>query len=184
MSRNQHKWQVGGEPEKKMETKKIVMGVLIKAILCIGAASAYDASNPFTCDIRWVVPSDTTFSVSWPGGESSVDFDDNLTAVTQSGVQPDSQNNATNTPIINITNDGNQALNFTCNLTTAKPAWAVIKVNNETSYTGATAFDTTAVIVNASVAVGETTDMYLWTDVTSATPGTTERTLQINSVAA
>jgi len=167
-----------------MKTKKIIMGALIAAILYAGMASAYDANTPWTGLVRWVVPSDTTFSITFAGSEDSVDFDDNLTAQTQSGVQPDSQNNATSTPIIVISNDGNQALNFTCNLTATKPDWAVIKVNNETSYTGATTFDTDAVTVNASVAVGDDTDMYLWTDVTSATQGTTTRSLQINSAAA
>jgi len=169
-----------------METKKInkiVVGLVIAMVisgLC-GIVGAYDASTPWTETVRWIVPSDTTFSVVFAGAESQVDFDDNLTSNTQSGVQPDSQNNATSTPIITISNDGNQVLAFTCNLTAAKPTWAVIKVNNETSYTGATSFNTSAVTVNASVAIGQDTDMYLWTDVTSATPGTTERTLQINS---
>jgi len=170
-----------------MEVKnKIIVGLVIAVIVSGlgGIVSAYDAGTPWTGTVRWIVPSDTSFSIVFAGAETQVDFDDNLTAQTQSGVQPDSQNNATSTPIIVVSNDGNQALNFTCNLTAAKPTWAVIKVNNETSYTGATSFDTSAVTVNASVAIGNDTDMYLWTDVTSATQGTTSRTLQINSATA
>ena len=166
-----------------MEINKIVVGLIIAVALC-GVASAFDANTPWTGTVQWVVPSDTTFSITWASGETQVDFDDNLTSQTQSGVQPDGQNNATSTPIITIDNDGNQALNFTCNLTAAKPTWAVIKTNNETSYSGATTFDTSAVTVNASVAIAQSTDMYLWTDVTSAVQGSTSRTLQINSATA
>lgn len=166
-----------------MKTNKIIVGLIIAIALC-GVASAYDANTPWTGTVQWVVPSDTTFSINFAGAETQVDFDDNLASQTQSGVQPDSQNNATSTPIITIDNDGNQALQFTCNLTAAKPSWAVIKVNNETSYTGASTFDTSAVTVNASVSIGQSTDMYLWTDVTSATQGSTTRTLQINSATA
>ena len=73
-----------------MRTRKIVVGLLVVLALgaMTGAASAYDASDPWTCVIKWVVPSDTSFSVTFPGGEGSVDFDDSLTSCTQSGVQP------------------------------------------------------------------------------------------------
>jgi len=166
-----------------MKNKILVAGLIVAMVLgAVGSAAAvYDASTPWTGTVKWIVPSDTAFSITFAGGESTIDFDNNLTSQTQSGVQPDSQNNATSTPIITITNDGNLNLNFTCNLTATKPDWAVIKQNNETSYTGATTFDTTAVVVNASVPASQSTSMYIWTDVTSAPAGTTERTLQINS---
>lgn len=168
-----------------MRTGKIVVGLLV--VLALGAiagvASALDASTPYTGDIRWVVPSDSSFSVTFAGSEDSVDFDDSLSSCTQSGVQPDSQNNATSTPIITITNTGNVNLNFTCNLTSAKPSWAVLKVSNTTSYADATDFDTTAVLINATVSSGQSTPMYIWTDVTDASEGTTGKTLQINSEA-
>jgi hypothetical protein len=168
-----------------MRTGKIVVGLLVVLALgaIAGAASASDASNPWTGMIRWVVPSDTSFDVSFPGGATEVVFDDNLTNRTQSGVQPDSQNNATNAPIIEITNSGNANLNFTCNLTSAKPTWAVLKVSNTTSYADATEFNTTAVLINATVPSGQSTPMYIWTDVTDAPAGTIEGTLQINSEA-
>lgn len=170
-----------------MRISKIFVGILIATIVMasgIGAVSAYDASTPYECTLQWIVPSDTVFSISFAGSEFSVDFDTNLNSATQSGVQPDGQNNATNTPIITISNDGNVALNFTCNLTEAKPAWATLKVNNETSYTGATSFNTTQVVINSSVAIGQDTDMYIWTDVSSATQGITGRTLRISSASA
>jgi len=169
-----------------MRTGKIVVvGLLV--VLALGAiagvASALDASTPYTGDIKWVVPSDTSFTVSFAGAETSVDFDTDLTGCTQSGVQPNSQNNATSTPIITITNTGNVNLNFTCNLTDAKPSWAVLKVSNTTSYADATDFDTTAVLINATVSSGQSTPMYIWTDVTDAAQGTETKTLQINSEA-
>lgn len=163
---------------------KLIVGLLITIVVCgAGVVGAYDASSPWSGTVRWLVPEDTTFSVLWAAGESTIDFDDSLTSKTQSGVQPDGQDNTTNTPILNVTNDGNVVLNITCNLNATKPAWAVLKVNNETSYAAATVFDTNATraIVNATLAVGDTTDLYLWTDVTNADSGTTTRYLWINS---
>lgn len=168
-----------------MNTKRKIVVASIVAVMAMGMlfpmVSAYDASNAYTCTIQWEVPSDSTFSIAFAGAESSVDFDDNLTSGTQLGVQPDSQNNETSTPIITISNDGNVVLNFTCNLTAAKPAWATLKVNNETTYADATTFDEAAVTVNATVAIGQDTDMYIWTDVSSAAGGNIQRTLQINA---
>jgi hypothetical protein len=168
-----------------MRTGKIVVGLLVVLALgaMAGAASAYDANTPWTGDIKWVVPSDTSFTVTFAGGEDSVDFDNSLSSCTQSGVQPDSQDNTTSTPIITITNAGNKDLNFTCNLTSTIPSWAVLKVSNTTSYADATDFDTTAVLINATVSSGQSTPMYIWTDVTGADEGTTIKTLQINTEA-
>lgn len=161
---------------------KLIVGILIAIVVCgTGIAGAFDASNPWSGTVRWIVPSDTTFSITWASGESTVDFDDNLTSQTQSGIQPDGQNNATSTPIIEINNDGNLVLNFTCYLNASKPAWGVLKVKNTTDYATATSFDTTEVVVNATIQVGESTDMYIWTDITSASAGTTTRYLWINS---
>lgn len=169
-----------------MKTKMEVGLIIAIVVMCgIGVVNAYDASNSWTGTVNWIVPNDTTFTVSWPSGETTIDFDDNLTSDTQTGVEPDGQSNTTSTPIINVTNGGNVVLNITCHLSinASKPAWAVIKVSNTTSYSGATSFDTTAVVINETLAIGGTSDVYIWTDVTSATAGTTTRWLFVNSSA-
>jgi len=176
---------------KKMKTSsKIVVGMLI-AMIAIGsgigivaAAGPYDASNPYTCTLKWVVPADTTFSVSFAGGETSVDFDTALTGQSDTDAEPDSQDASANTPIITVSNDGNLALNFSCNLTSAKPSWATLKVNDVNDSGTATTFDTTAETFATNVAISGTAKMFLWTTTLNATEGTTERTLQINTVAA
>lgn len=164
-----------------MMNKILVLFVAVLLLCGVGLVQAYDADTPYTNTVKWIIPSDTTFTVTLAGGESTIDFDTGVTGQTVDLVEPDSQVAASNTPIINISNDGNLALNFTCNLTAAKPSWATIKVGNTSTHGDATEFDTTAQLVEKNIAAGTYSDMYLWTNLTSATQGTTERTLQINS---
>lgn len=160
--------------------KKIyVIGAVMMFLLAM-AGIAYDASTPYTVTLQWIVPSDTTFSIALCGAESSIDFDENLDAATDTEVQPDCQNATDSTPILVITNDGNQNLNFTNNLTTNKPTWAVLKVSNTSTYANALEFNTSAVRVGDDVVPAGTVDIYLWTDLTDALAGTTQRTYQID----
>jgi len=138
--------------------------------------TTYDSSNPFSTIVLWSIPSDTAFTVTLAGGETEVVF--TASSTTQSLIEPDSQDASSNQPIITITNNGNVNLNFTINLTSAKPSWAVIKVSNQSDHTTATEFDTVRVVINSSVPPGGSTPMYLWTNITSATSDET-RTFKI-----
>lgn len=161
-----------------MNKIKAILAALI-AVSLIGVVAAYDASNPFTCNMNWAIPTDTTFSIAFAGGETSVDF--TCTAQTENEVEPDSQDDGASTPIIVVTNDGNIALNFSCNLTAAKPAWATITVSETNTIASGSTFDTTAVEFSDNVAASGTANMYIWTNVSSAAAGNTQRVLQINS---
>jgi len=162
-------------------TKMKFISLIIIAIMMITLtpAYAYDSSNPYTCTIAWSIPSDTSFSASFAGAETQVDF--THSTATENLVEPDSQVASSSIPILKFINDGNVAQNFSCNLTTAKPSWATILVNDVNSNSTADTFDTTAVTFNTSVAAGDQTSMYLWTNISAATLGSTERTLQVNS---
>lgn len=164
--------------------KKILLGVLLGLLTLIVPVMAYDSGTPYTVTLKWIVPTDTTFSISLAGAESTIDFDDGLTSDSINWAQPDSQDNSTSTPIINITNDGNVPQNFSCNLTASIPTWAVLAVSNNASSADTTGFDTTGVLVSSNVSSGDSTSLYLWTNITNADVGTTERTFQITSVKA
>lgn len=167
------------------DTKKILFGffVALSLVCMLGIMSAEDASSPYTVTLKWIIADDTSFSVALCGSETTIDFDDHLdNQTTATNIEPNCQNASTSTPIATITNDGNIDLNFTCNLTAAIPNWATLTVNDENTYTGGLSFNTTAVLINHTVSASADTDVYLWTNVTSADTGTTERTYQINSV--
>lgn len=160
--------------------KKLIFAALA-VLLISGTAMGYDANTPFTVTMNFIVPSDTTFTATLAGTETTIDF--NPATANSIGVQPDSQDNSTSVPIVNITNAGNVNANYSVNLTAAKPSWVTLKANSGTDYATATAFDTTAVelagwqnIVPSTVA-----PVYLWADFTSAVGGTTVRTFQINA---
>jgi hypothetical protein len=166
--------------------KNLFLGffVVFSLGLLMNFASGYDASSPYTVTMKWIIGEDTSFTVSLCGSETSIDFDENLAnQTTADAVQPDCQDNSTSTPIMNITNSGNVALNLSCNLTASKPAWATLYVSNDTDYTGASTFDTTAVTIEDNVAVSGNVPVYIWTDVLNADTGTTSRTYQVNTVA-
>lgn len=159
----------------------LILVLTMIGILGMSLISAYDTATPYTVTMKWIVPSDTSFTIALCGSETSIDFDGNLTDNSASRVEPDCQSEGASTPIMTITNAGNQDLDFTCNLTASKPAFAVLKVNNASTYSSAVAFDTTATIIEGKVAPAGESEVYLWTDLTSATAGTTQRTYQVNS---
>lgn len=163
-----------------MKIKTFVLLSII-AVLLFGVASAYDSSNPYTTTLRWIVPNDTAFSVSLPGGGTMIIFQDNISNASSKMVQPNNQSTGASQPIINISNDGNTALNFSCNLTAAKPTWATIIASNTSTFADGKEFNVTAVNISVNIAVSNYTDLYLWTNLTNATQGTTDRTFRISS---
>lgn len=170
-----------------METRrKLLVGLLVTAMLISGAglAVAYDASNPYSNFVDWTIGDDTTFTVSVGGGADKCVFAP--ASKTETDVEPTGQSDGT--PIFTVVNAGNTNLDFKCNLTTAKPSWATIKVNDGYVPHAADTFDTTLQTFNSSVAAGDQTKMYMWTNVTDAAAGsgsdaTHNRTLRIYSVA-
>lgn len=165
-----------------MNTKLWAMGFIVASILSVMMVSAYDATTPYSVTLKWVVPSSTTFTVTLAGAESSIDFDDGLTSATIALAQPDSQDNATSTPIIVITNTGNVALNLTNELNSTTPTWATLYVSNTTSPGDGAEFNSTALVeISNELAPAGTENIYIWTTITSGAVGTTEMKYYINA---
>lgn len=166
-----------------MNKRIIFFGMLIMTIMFIAPfAMAYDASTPYTVTMTWSYPEDTAFSVTLAGTESAIIF--NITTSVESYLQPRSQVANLSIPIINISNDGNVAQNFSANLTAAKPAWAILMISSLNDSVGVDTFDTTGVTFATDIAVSGGTAIFLWTNVSSPDSGETSRTFQINSIRA
>lgn len=162
--------------------KKIILGLMgIFLVTVMSLALAYDQSTPYSATMKWIVPSDTTFTVSLCGAETTIDFDTNLTSSTQVQVEPDCQNAPAGIPIMNITNSGNINMNFTCNLTAPSPSWAYLYVNNNSNFLTAKIVNVTAVTIANGVATSGTSLVYVWTNVTNAVQGTTTKTFEVFS---
>jgi len=160
-----------------------ISAIVISAIVVIaGIAStaiAYDADNSWVGTVLWSIPSDTSFTVTFAGSQTQINF--TASSKTQSLIEPDGQDAANNTPIITIENTGNTNLQFYCMLTSDKPSWATIKVSDESDHTTAVEFNTLLAIINTSVPAGQSTPMYLWSNITNAVAGDTTRELEIGS---
>jgi len=122
--------------------KLTVMFVLLVLISAIPTATAYDASNPYTVTMNFIIPSDSAFSVSLAGAETAIDF--NPASKDSKDVEPDSQVASSSTPIAVVTNDGNVNQNFSINLTAAKPSWVELRADDTNVASAASTFDTTA----------------------------------------
>lgn len=158
--------------------KRIILALFV--VLLAGSVVSYDADNPYTVTLKWIVPSDTSFAVALCGAETTIDFEDNIPSSTLNGAEPDCQNASLNHPMLTVTNNGNLPLNFTNNLTAAKPSWATLKVSNSTTYAESVSFDTTPVNIGKNIAAGNNLTIYLWTDLNNATAGTTQRTYEVD----
>jgi hypothetical protein len=168
-----------------MRTKIKIMAllVLIMSIITIVPALAYDADNPASYTVNYIIPSDTAFTVTLAGAETTMDF--NPSTANDKYVQPDAQNNATSTAWAVIQNTGNVNQNFKTNLTAAQVSWAVVTISNATDMSGSITLSATeqtptgwsTVIPTASV------KLYAWANFTSAAGGTTSRTIRIASAA-
>jgi len=162
---------------------KISAIVVVAMIVISGIAStamAYDTNNPWTGTVVWSIPADTSFTVTFAGSQTQINF--TASGKNDTLIEPDGQNASSSTPIITIENTGNTKLLFYCNLTSSKPSWATIKVSNLSDHTTATEFDTTEVaIVSDFISPGQSTPMYLWSNITNADVGDTTRTLRIVS---
>ncbi len=152
-------------------------------MLMIPAGMAYDAGTPYTVTLNYIVPSDTTFTVTLAGAESTIDF--NPTTKDSANVEPDSQNASGSVPIATISNTGNVAQNFSVNLTTAQSSWAVVSVSNFSNYATPITLSNIAQTPTGwtNVAASANVVSYMNATFTNAAAGTTAKTLQINSAA-
>lgn len=92
-----------------MKYKKRKLGALAISLAMLGVFGAGAAfADSQTVTVTWIVPGDTSFSIAWAGAESEIVFDTGDQNFT--GVKARSQVAAT--PIINITNNGNTAVDY------------------------------------------------------------------------
>ena len=160
-----------------------IFGVVISMMLLSGTASAYDAATPATYTINYIIPSDTSFTVTLVGGETSMDF--NPATKDTANVEPDGQNAGTSTPWAVITNTGNLNQSFGVNTTAAQPSWVVVTLSNANTYANPITLSNVVQIPTGwtnIVALG-TASIYAKATFTAAVSGTTARTLRINSSA-
>ncbi len=159
---------------------KILVGMLIIALLT-GTGAAYDASTPYTVAMNFIVPTDSSFTVTLAGSETTVDF--NPANKNSQLVEPDSQVAGSSTPIATINNAGNVAQTFSTNLTAAQYSWATVQVSNFSNYATPITLSATAQTPTgwSSIVAGANVVAYMRANFTNAPGGTNSKTLQINS---
>lgn len=165
-----------------MKNKILTLFVGLFLVASIASVYAADASTPYSVTMNFVVGEDTTFSVALAGAETSIDF--NPADANSKEVEPDSQNAAGTTPMVNITNDGNVALNFTHQLNQTKPSHVEVSWSLTNSVDWSQTVTTTYSVINSSVPAGESEVVYYWANFTAAPQGTTQRLYYINTTAA
>ena len=107
--------------------------VLMTSIFASAFVFGYDASNPYSVTLNWIVPEDTTFTVALAGAETTIDF--NPTNKSSKEVMADSQTDSV--PIITVTNQGNVIANYTAQVTANLPTWVVLKGKSSYDYSTA-----------------------------------------------
>lgn len=155
--------------------------LVIAMLLSIGTAVGYDASTPYQVTVNYIVPQDSTFTVTLAGAESTVDF--NPANKNSQDVEPDSQNAGASTPIATINNAGNAAQTFGVNLTAAQYAWVAVELSNFSNYATPITISNTVQTPTgwSSVAAGADIVAYMRADFTNAPGGTNAKTLRVNS---
>ena len=154
---------------------------LIGMLFATSGVMAYDASNPYTVTMNFIVGDDTSFTVSLAGEETTIDF--NPATLNSKEVEPDSQNAGTSIQMIEITNTGNVNLDFNHAVNASLPNWVIVSYNTANTVDWTKTLNETSQTFSTSVAPAGTVDVYFWANFTSADSGTESRTYQINSTA-
>lgn len=166
---------------RKEKINKIMMLSLITSVLVATAMPVfgYDANNPASYTVQYIVASDTSFGVSLCGSETQMNF--NPATKNSKLVEPNCQ--ASNQPWANITNQGNLAENFSTNLTQLNPAWVDLYVGSSSSMADKVTVINTEVSPTGwnNVGPSSSVELYARANFTNAQGGTTSRTIKINS---
>jgi hypothetical protein len=164
-------------------TKTNMILTILITLLISSTAMGFDSGTPYTVTMNFIVPSDSTFTVTLAAAESTIDFNANTTS--SKCIEPDSQSNTSSIPIINISNDGNVNTNYGINLTAGAPSWVTLKASGTAGATkcnDGTAFNSSVIWTNWNTTTpGTYANVYLFANFTSAIGGTTARTFQINA---
>jgi len=150
----------------------------MKKIMCITTATMFILGfiglvvNPVSADsenvtTEWVVPGDTTITISYPNSETQITFDATGTGKTFSSLAATAQ--TADLAALRVTNDGNQALeieakwsdDWPTNVTDVNVS-ITDNTNSSVIYYGA-ANETTNQTWVDSLAIGASEDFWFWT---------------------
>jgi len=140
----------------------------------------YDQNNPASYTVQYIIPSDTSFSVSLCGSETQMNF--NPVNGSSKSVEAVCQSKATNKPWENITNIGNTNLNFSTNLTAANPAWVTLNIGSSSSMSDQIIVTNTETSPAGwfNVGPGNSVQLYSQASFTNAPQGTVSTTIKIS----
>lgn len=161
---------------------KVLVGLLIGMIAmgAIGNVVAYDADTPWSGTVKWTIPGDTSFSVHFSGVVASIDF--NATGQNDTMMEPVGQDDGGSEPVVMINNTGNVDLTFNFSIPEGRPSWVtMLNMSNSNTHLGSSEVNKTGVNIETSVAQSTSTQLYLWSNITEAPQGVTEKTAYINS---
>ena len=97
-------------------------------------------------------------------------------------IEPVGQDDGASEPVVMINNTGNQDLTFNFSIPTGAPSWVtMLNMSNSNTHLGSSEVNTTGVDIETSVGQGTSTQLYLWSNVTLAPSGVTEKTAYINT---
>ncbi len=171
------------------KTALAMLMVVLLVTASIPLAWAYDSSAPYTVTINYIVPVDTTFTVTLAAAQIDINFEPvkvgNVGASNAQNVEPTNQSAASSIATAEIINAGNVAQTFSMNLTAAQFSYVVVIASNNSDYSNPVTLSDSAQSPTewANVAASGTVALYLQADFTDAPLGTTSKTLQINTIA-
>lgn len=168
---------------KTTQKYKPILITILLMLLAVSTAVGYDASTPYQVQLNFIVPTDTTFTVTLAGSETTIDF--NPANKNSQDVEPDSQNAGASTPIATINNAGNVAQTFSTNLTAAPYSWASVELSNFSNYATPVTLSATVQTPTgwSSIVAGADVVAYMRADFTNAPGGTNSKTFRLNSTA-
>lgn len=145
-----------------MKGKKLVLVLGLMTLIGITSHVIADSSDVTT---RWIVPADTTLGISYPSGESLIEFN---CAGKNFSYHPATGQDAASSAL-RVTNNGNTAVKIEFNWTADWPS-GITDVNisvgdntNATAFLFGSANETTKQTVDASVAIAGHQDFWFWT---------------------
>lgn len=166
----------------KKQNLVLLLPIIAMMLFSVGSVYAYDADTPYTVTMNFIVGQDSSFTVSLAGSETTIDF--NPATKDSKEVEPDSQDAGESTPILEITNTGNVALQFTHKVNDTMPTFVAVSYDTDNSVDWTKTITDSYSEISASVAKDSSADVYMWANFTDADSGTAQRTYQINSTIA
>jgi hypothetical protein len=139
----------------------------------------------YTVTVKWIVPADYSLSISYPTGNSEIDF--SPLGKNFTGLDADDQ--LSTVWAMNITNIGNAAVDISANFTAGAMATGITFFNlsttfaNEKMWFWVPANATTAQEISDNLAVGSHGGWWAWSSGVNVPAGTVSKTLYVASAA-